>query len=369
MPASRKRPSVHSTRWFSRRAISAEKAAQSPDRYRDPSSRPAYPQRAPCASAYPRETPRQSHGRRAAAAGNCAACASASTRRARSSLSASTSDFPIGSPCDFRNVYAMPPPISMASATFIRFSTTSILSETLAPPSTATNGRAGLERALPQIRQFPLHQQARGGLLHEPRNPYHRSMRPMRRAKGVANKQPVAKRGKLSRKSFVVGFFFADESAHSRAEECRRCPAPGSWLPPRSPRNPPQIPPALPPVPQVSPPPAASCTSDRACPSAVPDGRPAPGAPRGRAPVSSVGRVSRMRVSSVIRPPSSGTLKSTRTNTRLPPRSRSPMESLFIAGSWIISRGCAYSLARHELDEVAVRGRNIPTRCRTRPEP
>jgi len=32
------------------------------------------------------------------------------------------------------NVYAMPPPMSIASATFIRFSTTSILSDTFAPP-------------------------------------------------------------------------------------------------------------------------------------------------------------------------------------------------------------------------------------------
>ena len=40
--------------------------------------------------------------------------------------------------------------MSMASAIFIRFSTTSILSETFAPPSMATNGRSGLQIALPR---------------------------------------------------------------------------------------------------------------------------------------------------------------------------------------------------------------------------
>ena len=43
----------------------------------------------------------------------------------------------------------MPPPMSIASAIFIRFSTTSILSETLAPPRMATNGRAGFDSAWP----------------------------------------------------------------------------------------------------------------------------------------------------------------------------------------------------------------------------
>src|SRR6267154_419304 len=44
----------------------------------------------------------------------------------------------------------MPPPISIASAIFIRFSTTSILSLTCAPPRIATNGRAGLLTAFPR---------------------------------------------------------------------------------------------------------------------------------------------------------------------------------------------------------------------------
>ncbi len=76
--------------------------------------------------------------------------ASASKRLASSILSFSTSDLPMGSPFAFSKVYAMPPPISMVSAIFIRFSTTSILSLTLAPPRIAAKGRAGLVTAFPR---------------------------------------------------------------------------------------------------------------------------------------------------------------------------------------------------------------------------
>ncbi len=47
-----------------------------------------------------------------------------------------------------KNVYAIAPPISSASTRGIRFSMTSSLSDTLAPPSTATNGRSGFLMAL-----------------------------------------------------------------------------------------------------------------------------------------------------------------------------------------------------------------------------
>src|SRR5216683_980609 len=44
----------------------------------------------------------------------------------------------------------MPPPISIVLAIFIKFSTTSILSLTFAPPRMATNGRAGFVTAFPR---------------------------------------------------------------------------------------------------------------------------------------------------------------------------------------------------------------------------
>src|SRR5215475_3158548 len=56
-----------------------------------------------------------------------------------------------------------------------------------------------------------------------------------------------------------------------------------------------------------------------------------------------VGRVSRVRVSSVTTPSFNGTLKSTRRKTRLPRRSRSLIVSLFMS----------LEFARHQLDQIA----------------
>ena len=47
---------------------------------------------------------------------------------------------PCGNPCAAWNAAVMPPPMSMESAFFARFSTTGSLSATFAPPMTATNG-------------------------------------------------------------------------------------------------------------------------------------------------------------------------------------------------------------------------------------
>ena len=113
--------------------------------------------------------------------------------------------------------------MSIASASFIRFCTTSILSETFAPPSTATNGRSGFEIGFAEIGQFLFHQQAGGRLAHELGDAHNRSMRAMRRAKGVADEKPIAERGKLLRKSFVVGFFFGVKAHIFEQQHCRRC--------------------------------------------------------------------------------------------------------------------------------------------------
>ena len=71
--------------------------------------------------------------------------------------------------------------------------------------------------------------------------------------------------------------------------------------------------------------------------SGLPFGRPRCEAKTRRAPRSrasfSVGKVSRIRVSSATRPFSSGTLKSVRTKTRFPESSRSRIESFFIERS------------------------------------
>src|SRR5215813_7947434 len=75
--------------------------------------------------------------------------AASTAARAVSMRSGSTSERPIAWPRARRNVKAMPPPITSASTLPIRCSTSATLSETLAPPSTATSGRAGASRIRP----------------------------------------------------------------------------------------------------------------------------------------------------------------------------------------------------------------------------
>src|SRR5215470_3098351 len=75
--------------------------------------------------------------------------AASTAARAVSMRSGSTSDRPTAWPRARRNVKAMPPPITSASTLPIRCSTSATLSETLAPPSTATSGRAGASRIRP----------------------------------------------------------------------------------------------------------------------------------------------------------------------------------------------------------------------------
>src|SRR5690554_3484806 len=75
--------------------------------------------------------------------------ANANNSLAKSTLSNSTKDLPTSWPCAFKKVNAIPPPINTLSATFSKFLITSILSDTLAPPKIATNGRLGFSSAPP----------------------------------------------------------------------------------------------------------------------------------------------------------------------------------------------------------------------------
>ena len=61
----------------------------------------------------------------------------------------SSSELPTCSPRAAMNVYAMPPPTTSVSTFVARTLSTSSLSATLAPPTTATNGRAGCSRIPP----------------------------------------------------------------------------------------------------------------------------------------------------------------------------------------------------------------------------
>ena len=72
------------------------------------------------------------------------------SRRSQVSMkSGSQSESPIGWPMAARNVKHMPPPMTSVSTTDSSASTTPSLSLTLAPPSTATNGRFASARRPP----------------------------------------------------------------------------------------------------------------------------------------------------------------------------------------------------------------------------
>ena len=81
----------------------------------------------------------------------------------------------------------MAPPISSWSTTFIRFSMTSILSDTFAPPKIATQGRCGILRHLVQIFEFLVHQQPGGGLGHELDHADRGGVRAMRGAERIVH--------------------------------------------------------------------------------------------------------------------------------------------------------------------------------------
>ena len=228
----------------------------------------------------------------------------------------------------------MPPPISIASATFIRFSITSILSLTLAPPMIATNGLAGLLKRFAEVGQLFLHQQARGRLLDELGDADNRSVRAMRGAERIANEQPIAQPGQLLGERFVVLLFLRME-AHVFEQQNAAVPQRlalglGVFADAITGENDR----ALKQLRKFLRHRRQRILRVRACPWAVPDATRAPGVAPFRTASRIVGSVSRMRVSSVTTPSFSGTLKSTRMKTRLPFRSRSLMESLLTAKTW-----------------------------------
>ncbi len=94
----------------------------------------------------------------------------------------------------------------------MRFSTTSILSLTFAPPRIAIKGRVGFGDRFAKVGELFLHEQAGGGLLDEARDADDGSMRAMRGAKRITNEKSVAQGGELFRKVLVVFFFFRMEA-------------------------------------------------------------------------------------------------------------------------------------------------------------
>ena len=71
--------------------------------------------------------------------------------RAKSTRSSSSSESPTPWPIALMNVAAMPPPMTSTSTRSSSVSSTAILSDTLAPPMIAANGRFGFSRTPPSI--------------------------------------------------------------------------------------------------------------------------------------------------------------------------------------------------------------------------
>ena len=81
-------------------------------------------------------------------------------RRASSTRSGSARLLPMALPWASRNVFAMPPPRISRSTLVRRWSMTLILSETLAPPRIAANGRSGRLEELREHLDLALHEQS-----------------------------------------------------------------------------------------------------------------------------------------------------------------------------------------------------------------
>ena len=122
--------------------------------------------------------------------------ASASRLRASSSLSFSTIDLPTSSPCAFRNVYVMPPPISSLSTRGSRFLMTSILPDTFEPPMIGDERPLRVAERVAQVVELLLHQVARRRLRHELRDALGRGVGAVGAAERVVHVD-VGQRGQL----------------------------------------------------------------------------------------------------------------------------------------------------------------------------
>ena len=216
----------------------------------------------------------------------------------------------------------MPPPMSSRSTLPSRLSMTPSLSETLEPPSTTTYGRSGssVSRRSTSTSAAPGRPRVRQPLRHV----VHAGVLAVHGAEAVADVR-VGERGELVGERAALGVVLAglarveaevlqqrDLAVAEATPRCGRAPRRRCrWRTRRRRRAARRA--------AWRPGPASSAGSG------APLGRPRCAATTTRAPASSrvriVGTLARIRPSSVIRSPSSGTLRSERTSTRLPRRS------------------------------------------------
>ena len=233
--------------------------------------------------------------------------------------SCSHSDLPTACPCAARKVLAMPPPMISTSTLAIRLPSRSSLVEILAPPTIAATGRCRRLQRLRERVELVLHGAAGIGR-QQVAEAFDRSMRAVRGRERVVD-EDVAERGELADEGGIVRF------PRRRGSAC----SPGTGCRPASSRRPPPRPSA----PTQS---SANATGrlrtlrnrrrDRlqrlrriAVPSAGRNARAGSPCRLCRRSRAMVGATRSMRVASATLPFSIGTLRSTRTSTRLPLRS------------------------------------------------
>src|SRR6266511_4146907 len=259
-------------------------------------------------------------------------CARSRICRARSSLSASTRLLPTSTSCAARNVYAIAPPTQMASAFASRFSSTLILSETLAPPMIATNGRAGLPSALPRYSSsFWMRKPAAFSFTNFAMPAVEACARC-----AVPNASFTQTSASAASSFANPSSFFSSSGWNRRFSRSSTCPSLRSRTSFTTP-SPTQSSARMTSLRSSSESRAAAGSSDSFWRSSgFPFGRPRCEAritrPRALIAYWIVGSAARMRASSVTRPcSSSGTLKSTRMKTRLPARSSASMVFITMA--------------------------------------
>src|SRR6266511_484200 len=260
------------------------------------------------------------------------ACARSRICRARSSLSASTRLLPTSTPCARRNVYAIAPPTQTASAFASRFSSTLSLSETLAPPTIATNGRAGFPSALPRYStSFWMRKPAAFSFTNFAMPAVEACARC-----AVPNASFTQTSASAASSFANPSSFFSSSGWNRRFSRSSTCPSLRSRTSFTTP-SPTQSSARMTSLRSSSESRAAAGSSDSFWRSSgFPFGRPRCEAritrPRALIAYWIVGSAARMRASSVTRPcSSSGTLKSTRMKTRLPARSRASMVFITMA--------------------------------------
>ena len=279
---------------------------------------------------------------------------------------ASRSDRPTSWPWARRNVNAIPPPTSSRSTRPRSDSIRASLSETLAPPRIATSGRAGRVEDPREGGELLLHEEPGHGRPEMPRDALRRGVGPVRGGEGVVHVD-VAEPRQRPRERGIVRLLARVEAEVLEEEHAARRQRPGLALDGRAdavrgqrdglPEERPEAPrhggerelrlrPALSGRPRCE-----ATTIARA--------------PRARA-WRSVGSAARIRASSLTSPSRpSGTLKSTRTNTRRSRRSRSSIVRLDMAGTRRPagpgrSAGRSLPAPPHEGDEIAHAARVAP---------